>query len=379
MLQNKIYQNFTKEILKTFFVILFGLTLIAWTVRAVNFLDLIVESGYSISNYFQYSFLNLFGILTKFIPLAFLLSLIIFIVKQIQEKEFIILWTSGVKKIKIVNLFFLISCFVLMLYLFFSTLITPLALNKSRSIISQNNFNSFLPTIRIQQFSDSFEGFTFIVEKKFNNSIENVFIHDNSNTLKNLTSDQESNSSTTIIAENGLVEEKKMVLFNGQIISSKKDNSKNEIIKFKQLNIDLKNLQTGTIKQPKLQETSTLQLLKCINDSINKDSINCKENTKKEITTVLNRRIVLPLYIPIIALLSSFLLIKNQTRRKFFLNKYSIFVLSFLVLLYAELIIRYTGISKIISILFTVSPIVLIPIIYLLLTFKLSRESIYNE
>ena len=379
MLQNKIYQNFTKEILKTFFVILFGLTLIAWTVRAVNFLDLIVESGYSISNYFQYSFLNLFGILTKFIPLAFLLALIIFIVKQIQEKEFIILWTSGVKKIKIVNLFFLISCFVLMLYLFFSTLITPLALNKSRSIISQNNFNSFLPTIRIQQFSDSFEGFTFIVEKKFKNSVENVFIHDNSNTLKNLTSDQESNSSTTIVAENGLVEEKKMVLFNGQIISSRKDNGKNEIIKFKQLNIDLKNLQTGTIKQPKLQETSTFQLLKCMNDSMNKDSINCKENTKREITTVLNRRIVLPLYIPIIALLSSFLLIKNQTQRNFFLNKYSIFVLSFLVLLYAELIIRYTGISKIISILFTVSPIVLIPIIYLLLTFKLSRESIYNE
>ena len=104
MLQNKIYQNFIKEILKTFFVILLGLTLIAWTVRAVNFLDLIVESGYSISNYFQYSFLNLFGILTKFIPLAFLLSLIIFIVKQIQEKEFIILWTSGVKKITIINL-----------------------------------------------------------------------------------------------------------------------------------------------------------------------------------------------------------------------------------------------------------------------------------
>ena len=379
MLQNKIYQNFIKEILKTFFVILLGLTLIAWTVRAVNFLDLIVESGYSISNYFQYSFLNLFGILTKFIPLAFLLSLIIFIVKQIQEKEFIILWTSGVKKIKIVNLFFLVSCFVLILYLFFSTLITPLALNKSRSIISQNNFNSFLPTIRIQQFSDSFEGFTFIVEKKIKNNIEKVFIHDNSNTLKNLTSEQQENSSTTIVAENGVVEEKKMILFNGQIISSRRNNSKNEIIKFEQLNIDLKNLQTGTIKQPKLQETSTLKLLQCINDSKNNSEINCKENTKKEITTVLNRRIVLPLYIPIIALLCSFLLIKTKTQRSLFLNKYSIFVLSFLILLYAELIIRYTGISKIIGVLFTISPIILIPIIYLSLTFKLSRESIYNE
>ena len=82
MLQNKIYLNFIKEILKTFFVILFGLTIIAWTVRAVNFLDLIVESGYSVTTYFQYSTLNLLGILTKFIPLSFLLALIIFIIKK---------------------------------------------------------------------------------------------------------------------------------------------------------------------------------------------------------------------------------------------------------------------------------------------------------
>ena len=64
MLQNKIYQNFFKEILKNFLVILLGLSLIALTVRAVSFLDLIVDNGYSVSNYFQYS------ILTKVNPLA---------------------------------------------------------------------------------------------------------------------------------------------------------------------------------------------------------------------------------------------------------------------------------------------------------------------
>ena len=79
MLQNKIYQNFLIDILKTFFIILFGLSIIAWTVRAVNFLDLIVESGYSVTTYFHYSFLNLFGIITKFIPLSFLLSLVFFV------------------------------------------------------------------------------------------------------------------------------------------------------------------------------------------------------------------------------------------------------------------------------------------------------------
>ena len=102
--------EYIKDLLKTFFIILFGLSAIAWTVRAVNFLDLIVENGYPITTYFFYTFLNLFGIATKFFPLAFLVSLTIFILKQIQEKELIILWTSGVKKMEMVNLFFLFLC-----------------------------------------------------------------------------------------------------------------------------------------------------------------------------------------------------------------------------------------------------------------------------
>ena len=208
MLQNKIYQNFIREILKTFFVVLFGLSIIAWTVRAVNFLDLIVENGYSILLYFQYSFLNLFGILTKFIPLSFLIALIIFVIKQIQENEFVILWTSGVKKIRLVNLFFLISLFILIIYLLFSTFITPLALNKSRNLLSKDGYNSILPTIRIQQFSDSFKGFTFLVEQRLNNEIKNVFLHDKSNILKNLTSNSSDKKTTTIIAKEGIVEEK---------------------------------------------------------------------------------------------------------------------------------------------------------------------------
>ena len=103
MLQNKIYQNFLIEILKIFFVVLFGLSLIALTVRAVSFLDLIVDNGYPISIYFQYTFLNFFGIAPKFIPFSFLLALTVFIVKHTQDSEFIILWTSGVKFINFFN------------------------------------------------------------------------------------------------------------------------------------------------------------------------------------------------------------------------------------------------------------------------------------
>ena len=376
MLQNKIYQNYTIEILKTFLTILFGLSIIAWTVRAVNFLDLIVESGYPVSTYFLYSILNLIGVLTKFFPLAFLLALILFILKQIQENEFVVLWTSGVKKIQIVHLFFYFSLFISLIFLLFSNFITPASLNKSRNLLSNQNINSFLPTIRIQEFSDSFTGFTFIVDKKFDNQIENIFLQDNSNILKNISSNKENKSLTTIIASNGLIEKDKMALFNGQIISSNKKNEKNDLIKFEQLNIDLSNLKNRTIKTPKIQETGTLKLFGCMKNQYF-NNVKCKEDIKKDIVPLLNRRIVFPLFIPVVALIASLLLLKVKKRKSF--NKIGIFTLCFLVLLYAELIIRYTGLNQIINYIFLLSPFLLSILTYIFLKIKFSNEFKLNE
>ena len=51
-----------------------------------------------------------------------------------------------------------------------------------------------------------------------------------------------------------------MFLFNGEVLSLQKDlNIEN--FKFDQLDIDLNNLKTTTIKKPKVQETSSLKLL----------------------------------------------------------------------------------------------------------------------
>ena len=372
MLQNKIYQNFSLEIVKTFFIILFGLSIIAWTVRAVNFLDLIIESGYSIFTYFQYSFLNFFGIATKFIPLSFLLALIIFVLRQIQENEFVILWTSGVKKIYLVNLFFILSIFILIIYLLLSTFFTPYSLYKSRLLLSKDQFNSFLPTIKMQQFSDTFKGFTFIVEKKINNEVENVFLHDKSNNLKNLSSNISEISSTTIVAKNGLIDKKKFYLFKGQIISSKKNNEENEIIKFEQLNIDLSDLSTTTIKKPKIQETSTIELFKCVFTK-EKDNRYCNINSKKEMIPALNKRLTIPFYIPVIALICSLLLINSK--KKYF-HQISIFAYSFVLLLLTEIFVKYTGLNEMVKIIFFMTPFVLGILIYIFLILKFSKESI---
>ena len=369
MLQNKIYHNYFFEIFKTFFTIILGLSLIALTVRAVNFLDLIVENGYSLTTYFKYSILNIFGIAPKFFPIAFLISIVIFIFKHENNREFVILWTTGVKKIVIVNLLLLSSVVAILLYLIFSVYLTPMALNKSRQMISQSQFNSFLPTIRQQQFNDSFKGLTFFVEEKVNNEVKNIFLHDNGNNLKNISSSDLDLNSTTIIAEKGIVESKSLFLINGEIISNKKS-KKIEVIKFEQLNINLQDLSTTVIKKPKLQETSTIKLLNCFTKSGDPDL--CKKETSKEIIPVLVRRLVLPAYMPVLCLICSFLLLKNQN---LFFQKIPILIYSFIILIFIELIIKYTGTNNFLRLFYLLSPLILLGFTYPLLHYKFSKNT----
>jgi len=114
-------------------------------------------------------------------------------------------------------------------------------------------------------------------------------------------------------------------------------------------------------------------LLGCLNDNYYNDEF-CRSSFKYEILPTLNRRIVFPLFFPTLALVSSFLLIRSKN--KFYLNKFSIFGYCFFILLFAELTIRYSGLSKIINNLFFLIPIILSFITYLFLKLKFSKESI---
>lgn len=370
MPQNKIFYNYLIEIFKTFLLILFGLSLIALTIRAVNFLDLIVENGYPTSIYFSYSFLNLFGLFPKFIPLSFLIAIFLFIYRHIENSEFLILWTSGLKKINLVNLFFYSSLIVLGFYLIFSIYITPLMLNKSRQLLANDKYNSILPTLKTNEFNDSFKNLIIFVEEKFENKVKNIFIQDNGNYLKKLTPNSSKNQITNIIANEGIVQKKELFLINGQIISFNKQSKKNEIIKFDQLNINFLDIDTNQIKQPKIQETSTNKLFKCVfKNKLNNNF--CNNESKKEIIPALNRRLSLPLYIPVISLLCSLLIMKSK---KIYYKKSIIFSYCFVLLVIIELCIKYTGLNYITQIIFLIIPFMLSVFLYIFLNGAFSKE-----
>ena len=379
MFKNKIYNYITAEILKSFVLILFSLALIAWTVRSVNFLDLIVDSGYSTSTYFVYSFLNLTNIITKFIPLSFLLALLITMIKLERQNEFLVLWTSGIAKLKITKLFFNISLIVLLVYLIFSTIITPTALNISRNLIKQSGVDTVSNLIKPNSFSDTFKGLTFYVGEKNQNILKDIFIKDDANNLDNLLPEKNSSKNQTIIAESGIISENKLILEKGIIQSfDKKDSIR--IIQFNKTLLNFENLDNRVIKDIKIQETSTYKILDCFKNYYSnklRDNVYLKYCPKNNIAIVIetvSRRLVMPFYIPVISVILSFLLIYRKNKKTKLFNRYLFFSLGFLILVLSELLVRYSGFSNINFFSYLFAPFILLPIIYFLLTKQFKSE-----
>ena len=102
------------------------------------------------------------------------------------------------KKIRLFLFFYL---GISIIYKVFSFLITQTALNKSRQLLGNEKISSFLPTIKIQQFSDSFNGLTFIVDDKFENQIKNIFLQDSADVLKNISTGNEKKPSTIVASK----------------------------------------------------------------------------------------------------------------------------------------------------------------------------------
>ena len=374
MLKNKIYNYFFNEIFKNFIVILLTFTAIAWAVRAVNFLDLIVVDGFSALIYFQYTSLKLSSIMTRFIPLSFLLSLTISIVKFERQQEFLILWTTGLSKIKIVNIFLVIGFLITLIQLLLSSIINPYFLNKSRSILS--NAGAELNTVlKSNDYIDIFENLTFYIEKKnSNNELINIFIKDEKGQLNALVDDFDEKKNSTIIAKKGFITENKIVLFNGMIQTL---NKKNEIknILFEKTELSLKNMTTRTIKQPKIQETSSWLLLDCaLNLNQNLDQINCSKDFKNEVIQNLSRRLGGPLYIPLISIITSFLLIYKKEKTYNFLKKYVFFIFSFVILISSEILLKYTSLYLAITIFYFIFPLILAFLFYIYLLRKIITE-----
>ncbi len=375
-MKNEIYKYFFHEFIRYFAITIFAFSVIVWTVQAVNFLDLVTEDGHAFATYFSYSFLTLSKIITKLVPLCFLISIIVTILKFENDNELIVIWTSGLNKIHIVNLILRISILVMFLQLLLTSLVNPSLLNLSRSIL-KNSQLQFIPSLlKEKQFNDTVKGLTVFVENKNQNDIyENIFIRDDGKILSSI-----GTTSSTIFAKSGHINEAgdQLILYNGNIQKLKSDNTVN-VISFNKTSLNLAGISTKSISEPKMQETSTLKILDCIiKDNIKPDMHNCTTTKKSFMDTKIeiNKRLGTPIFIPLIALICSFLLSSRRDQKIYFYNKYIYFFINFVILALAEVIVRYSGNSWNHFAFYYVFPLIMIPIFYLTLIRKFKYENV---
>ena len=211
-MNNRIYKYFFHEFIHFFVVVLFALTAVIWTIQAVNFLDLVTEDGHAFKIYLLYSLFIIPKILTKLIPFAFLIASILTILRLEKDNELIILWTSGLNKIHLVNLIFRISLFVMALQLLFAVFINPETLNFSRHLLKDSKLQILSSLLKEKQFNDTVKGLTIFVDEKLpDGTYKNIFIRDDEKVLTQISS-----GSSTILAKYGYVSngEKNLTLVN---------------------------------------------------------------------------------------------------------------------------------------------------------------------
>jgi len=302
-----------------------------------------------------------------------LLALVLTILKFDSENELIILWTSGLNKIKITNFFLKIALIVTLIQLFLAAFINPNVLNYSRSLIKNSDLDLISSAIKTNEFNDTLEGLTMYVEEKNELGImKNVFIRDDARKLTAI-ENQEKTDSLTIFARKGWLnsETKNSLILENGVIHSEKQFDKIQIIKFKKTELFFDNLKTKSIIYPKVQETSSKILLNCFfkktTHTLLKGDKDLRCHTKKERIEVLaeiNRRFGMPLYIPLLTLLSSFLLISREETKVKGWHKYFYFGLAFTILITAEILVRYSGKSLTHCLFYYLLPLFCIPVLY---------------
>jgi len=373
-MKKTIYKYFFYEFLRYFTITLFALAVIVWTIQAVNYLDLVSEDGHAFLIYFTYSILTLSKVITKIMPFCFLIATVLTISKLEKDNELMVLWTSGLNKIRIVNFLFYISLLMMLLQLLFTTAINPKLLNLSRLLL-KNSELQFIPSLlKERQFNDTVEGLTVFVDKKDDNQIyQNIFIRDDSNILSEIGS-----ASSTIFAKSGYInsKEKNLVLLDGNIQRLEEDGTI-DVIKFKKTTLNLSEITTKSISEPKMQETSTIEILLCIKDkNINIHNCNLDRKSLMDTKIEFNKRFGAPIYIPLISLLCSFLLTTRRDEKIYNYKKYIYFFIGFVILAFAEIIVRYSGISWTHSALYYLLPTIMAPLLYFILTRTFKYENL---
>ena len=360
-----LFRKLLFDCLVFFAITLFSTGIIIWVFQAVNFLDIIVEDGRNYLVYLNFSLLNFPKVLSKLLPFVLFISFLYVIGKYELNNELIIFWNFGINKIDLINFFIKFSFLIMLLQIFLTATIVPK---------SQDLARSFLRTSSI----DYLEG--FIKPKVFNDAVKNLTIYSNEKdefgNLKEIYLKKGSGGDFQItFAKQGRFKEigKKqfLELKFGETISVM--NGKITNFKFKKTDFNLSNFEDNTTTYKKTQEVATLDLIKCYHNLMKLNFLkidqdfkveNCNADNIDNILKELYKRIVIPLYIPVLILISLLLIFRSKENINYPRYRILIFFIGFSMIILSEMTIRLIKEDFLENIKFVLIPLILVISLY---------------
>ena len=361
-----------------FTITLFSSSLIIWVFQAVNFLDIIVEDGRNYLVYLNFSLLNFPKVITKLVPFILFLSFLYIIGKYELKNELIIFWNFGINKIEIINFFIKFSFFIMLLQIFLTAVIVPKSQDLARSFLRSSSINYLENFIKPRIFNDAVKDLTIYSNSKdeFGN-LKEIYLKKGSGENFQITFAKEGRFKQ--IGKNQFLE-----LNFGETISVINDKITN--FKFKKTDFNLNNFDDNLTTYKKTQEVATRDLIKCYHNLMNFSILkidknfeveNCRIDNIDNIIKELYKRLIIPLYIPVLILVSLLLIFKSKENINYSRYRILIFLIGFSTIILSEMTIRLINADFIKNIKFFVIPLILVITLYsnYLIQFKNTKNT----
>ena len=368
------FRKFALDCTFFFLISIISASTIVWVFQAVNFLDLMVEDGRDFFLYLNYTFLNFPKIVSKLLPFALFFSFFYVISKYELNNELIIFWNFGISKIQLINFVLKVSLFFMVLQILLVALIVPKTQNISRDLIKKSNVNFFESFIKPRKFNDNIKGLTiFADEKNDKGELKNIY----------LKKETEDNNFQITYAKKGYFQSSKnvqiLVLENGQTIN--KINDDITTFNFKESTLNMSSQDSSIIKVDKIQETSTYNLILCLDRFINfedktkkkssKFIQNCTSENLDNVFKEVYKRFLVPVYIPTLILVSLILIIKSKETINYTRYRLFIFLLGVGLIIFSETTQKFIINSLEYNIAIFIMPIIIFIIFYFLIFYKI--------
>jgi lipopolysaccharide export system permease protein len=361
MKKNKLGYYFIQEFLKNYLSILFAFGLIIWITQAVRLLDLIGEEGNSIKTYFLYALSVMPKYFSKISIVIFFISFFVTVIKFQEHNELNALWFSGLEKKKFINYLLKSTILIIAILIIVRSLIIPYFSNYSRYLLLSTGVGAIGPLIKQNNFNNPLKKITIYVGKKNQiNELEDIILFEENSDIKK-----------TIIAKSGVLinENNKnlLVLVDGSIQEERKD-KKISVLDFDKITLDLIQYNKKAVDYYKFNEILTIELLKKLNDKNNSQYQN--------IVGELNDRIIMPLFIPALILLTCSLIITNKEIINNNLLKLLVFTYGIAIIIISEILLEFSSKKIFASLLLYTAPLFFLVINWILLNYFLNRENI---